>query len=933
MDYQAGEIEPKWRKYWEDNATYRVENQSVKPKYYILDMFPYPSGAGLHVGHPLGYIASDIFARYKRMKGFNVLHPMGYDAFGLPAEQYAIESGVHPQISTKKNIETYRRQFDLLGLSYDWSREVQTCNPDFYRWTQWLFCRMYEHFYHTGLQKACPITDLEAYFATNGSFGVPAHGGLEHSFSAADWAGFTPKQQQDALMQFRLAFRNEGSVNWCEALGTVLSNDEVENGVSERGGHPVEIKPMNMWRLRTTAYAERLINGLDTVDFSEPIKAMQRNWIGRSVGAQVIFEVDSHPVLLEIYTTRPDTIFGATFMVLAPDHDLVAEITTPQQKAVVEAYVDLTKTRSERQRIAEVRDVSGAFTGAYAVHPLTSEPLPIYISEYVLKGYGTGAIMAVPADDERDRRFAEKFGLKIVDVVDRSDFPNAEMGDKVGKMINSDFLNGMDVLPAIQAMCDKLESLEIGSSRINYRLRDATFSRQRYWGEPIPAIFNPDGTTEILKDSELPLLLPHVNSFNSVEGKGPLRGLTDWAFLPDGSERETDTMPGFAGSSWYYLRYMDPNNADAPVGKEAYDYWQDVDFYIGGAEHAVGHLIYSRTYHKFLKDIGLVSTEEPYKRLFNQGMIQGIVEQVGYHTTGRYFVSADIIPEDSKDFSYFNIHVDFVSDYGDLKRSHMTTEGIEQYKAWRPEYADARFEMSTTEPDKFFTISEVGKMSKSKFNVINPDDMVERYGADCFRMYEMFLGPIEQSKPWNTNGITGVAGFLRKFWGLFFDQNGEWQPGIAVPEKDAQRAVHACVKKVSEDIERFSHNTCVSAFMVCVNDLRKSGGYDAALLGKLVRCIAPLAPHMADELWSRLGHTESVHLADWPTFNEAFLVSDTVIYPVCVNGKRRTEMEVVADTPHAELEKMALALAEKWLEGQQPKKVIVVPGRMVNLVM
>ncbi len=989
MEYKPNDIEKKWREWWKNNDVYRVENDSPKPKYYVLDMFPYPSGSGLHVGHPLGYIGSDIVARFKRMQGYNVLHPMGYDAFGLPAEQYAIQTGVHPAVSTAQNIQRYREQLDNIGFSFDWSREVQTSDPNYYKWTQWIFLQLFKHYYDRSFDKAMPIEGLVAQFEKEGNANVEAATSQEAFFTAEAWKAFSPKEKDDVLMNYRLAYRKTTYVWWCEALGTVLANDEVKDGVSERGGYSVERKPMLQWSLRITAYAERLLNGLQEVDFSEAMKKMQGNWIGRSEGAQMFFEIPSSPSplggaggeRLEIFTTRPDTIFGATFMVLAPEHVLVKQITTPSQRQEIEAYLQYVNTRSERDRMAETKEVSGAFTGAYAVNPFNGEKIPIWIAEYVLKDYGTGAIMAVPADDERDMRFAKKFNLPIVEVIDKSMYPNATIEDKLGKMINSDFLNGMEVLDAIEAILQKIEAMGIGKRRINYKLRDAIYSRQRYWGEPFPIVYDPDGVAHAMSDDELPLELPELDDFKPASGgKAPLARAEDWVHLPNGWTRETDTMPGFAGSSWYFLRYMDAHNNEEFASQKAINYWQDVDLYVGGTEHAVGHLMYSRFWHKFLYDKGLVPTQEPYKKLLNQGMIQGVSMYF-------YYIEIQVRPNDSEilspmdrdDVDNIVIYGAFDSDFkiftksGLVKLNHRIFEfaGIQYlsngyYKsiAWSIPVGlvenDDTLERSKLEnlvESKFYEfpnidlnrnvawiekngkqyvqlVPQVEKMSKSKHNVINPDDVVAFYGADCFRLYEMVLGPIEQAKPWDTKGIDGVFKFLRKMWELFFDNNGKFKVSDEAANKDELKVLHTCIKKVTEDIERFSFNTCVSGFMICVNDLRSMNCTKRSVLEPLVKMIAPFAPHIAEELWHRLGHEDSVCKADYPVFDESYLFSDMVTYPVSINGKKRDLVELPAGMSVPELEKLALELdsVKKWLEGMAVKKVIVVPGRMINIV-
>ncbi len=959
MDYKPREIEKKWKKWWDENEVYKVSNKSDKPKYYVLDMFPYPSGSGLHVGHPLGYIASDIYARYKRMSGFNVLHPMGYDAFGLPAEQYAIQTGVHPAKSTAENIDRYRAQLDNLGFSFDWSREVQTCDPNYYKWTQWIFLQLFNHWYDNGAGKARPIEELVEVFEKNGNQAINAANSQEGHFSADEWKGMDAKSQSDVLMNYRLAYRKTTFVWWCEELGTVLANDEVKDGVSERGGFPVERKPMLQWSLRITAYAERLLNDLKEVDFSDAMKKMQGNWIGRSEGAQMFFDLENGEGQIEVFTTRPDTIFGATFMVLAPEHDLVKQITTPAQQKEIDDYLAYVNTRSERDRISETKEVSGAFTGGYALNPFNGAKIPVWIAEYVLKDYGTGAIMAVPADDERDRRFAEKFGLEIIEIIDKSMHPGATIEDKKGKMINSDFLNGLEVTDAIEAILQKIEEMGIGKRQVNFRLRDAIYSRQRYWGEPFPIVYDENGIAHALPEEELPLELPDSEDFKPASGnESPLARVKDWVNLPNGWKRETDTMPGFAGSSWYFLRYMDADNDREFASQEALNYWQDVDLYVGGTEHAVGHLMYSRFWHKFLYDLpgrqagkGLVPTKEPYKKLLNQGMIQGVIESMYLlkeKTDGNSkFICAKLAKKMGvTDYVQIPVLVDYVVNYGSPE-SHLDIDAINKFIEWRPEYADAVFECSkgtfhkgvfTPKGDakdcQLFTFSEVGKMSKSKYNVINPDDVVEKYGADTFRMYEMFLGPIEQAKPWDTKGIDGVSKFLRKFWGLFFDASGNFSVSDETPTKSEMKTLHTCIKKIKEDIERFSFNTCVSGFMICVNELRSQNCNKREVLEPLVKLIAPFAPHLAEDLWHRLGHETTVCLADFPVLDESFLVEDSVQYPISINGKKRDLAEFPANASKEELEKMALELesVQKWVDGKTIRKVIVVPKRMINIV-
>ncbi len=953
MEYNPRSIEKKWQQYWSDEQVYKVELDPAKPKYYVLDMFPYPSGAGLHVGHPLGYIASDIFSRYKRLNGFNVLHPMGYDAFGLPAEQYAIQTGVHPAISTDENIKRYRAQLDNIGFSFDWDREVKTCDPDYYKWTQWIFLQLFEHYYDNQQDKACPITDLINIFEKEGNERVDAANNQEVTFSAEEWNAMSAKEKDTVLMNYRLAYRKETYVNWCEALGTVLANDEVTNGVSERGGHPVERRPMLQWSLRITAYAERLLNDLEDLEWSEAMKKMQSNWIGRSEGARTFFEVEGTDHQIEIFTTRPDTIFGATFMVLAPEHELVAQITTDEQKKDIDDYINFVQSRSEIERMTGT-NISGAFTGAYGINPVNGEKVPVWISEYVLKDYGTGAIMAVPSDDERDNRFAKHFGLPIIEVIDRSEYPDAAMQDKVGKLMNSGFLNGMEVKEAIQAILKSFEEKGIGERQVNYKLRDAIYSRQRYWGEPFPIVYDQDGVAHAMNEEDLPLTLPELEDFKPASGgKSPLARNEEWVELPNGYRRETDTMPGFAGSSWYFLRYMDPHNEEAFASQEAINYWKDVDLYVGGTEHAVGHLMYSRFWHKFLYDKGLVPTKEPFKKLINQGMIQGVIEYVyldkeKQEGVNRFVCSGIVAKDENAEEKYARIpvHVDFVQEYG-ADSSHLNIASIEQFIKWRPEYEGAIFECgngvyqrgeftpnSGDENAYLATVSEVGKMSKRYFNVINPDDVVEQYGADCFRLYEMFLGPVEQAKPWDTKGIDGISKFLRRLWSLFYDEKGNWNVEEADPSKEEFKILHTAIKKVEEDIERFSFNTCVSAFMVCVNDLKKQKSFKKAILQELVVMLAPFAPHISEELWHQLGNESSVHLATFPKLNEAYLKEDSITYPISVNGKKRATADFPADASKDDLEKAALEheAIQKWIEGKTIRKVIVVPKRMVNIV-
>lgn len=932
MDYKPREIEKKWKQYWEKEGIYKIETTSAKPKFYVLDMFPYPSGAGLHVGHPLGYIASDIFARYKRLKGFHVLHPMGYDAFGLPAEQYAIQTGVHPAISTDENIARYREQLENLGFSYDWSREVRTSDPSYYKWTQWIFLQLFEHWYDTEQERARPISDLITIFESAGNRGVEAATTQSDIFSAEEWKAMSKKEQSDILMNYRLAYRKTTFVNWCEALGTVLANDEVKDGVSERGGFPVERKPMLQWSLRITAYAERLLNDLQELEWSDAMKKMQSNWIGRSEGATIFFNIDGFAEKLEIYTTRPDTIFGVDFMVLAPEHPFIEQITTEEQKKAVEDYLDYTKSRSERERMAETKEITGAFTGAYAIHPFNGTRIPIWTSEYVLMDYGTGAIMAVPCGDQRDWNFANHFGIPITNIIGK-DYNGQEANPtKEAILENSDFLNGMVMRDAIGAAVAKIDELGIGKRRINYKLRDAIYSRQRYWGEPFPIVYDEEGVAHAMKVEDLPLELPNLEDFKPASGaKSPLARATEWVNLPNGWTRETDTMPGFAGSSWYFLRYMDPQNDQEFASQNAVNYWQDVDLYVGGTEHAVGHLMYSRFWHKLLYDKGLVPTKEPFKKLINQGMIQGIIESIYYDKENQRFLSAELVGNKSG-YAEIPVLIDYVTDYGS-PNSHLTAAGIEQFKEWRPEYKNTPF-IFAEGSDKFFTHSEVGKMSKSKYNVINPDDVVEEYGADTFRMYEMFLGPVEQAKPWDTQGIGGVARFLRRFWELFFDEQGNFNVTDEDATKEELKVVHATIKRVVDDIERFSFNTCVSAFMEATNELRKLKCNKRMALQPLVVLLAPFAPHITEELWQLLGNTGSVHLSHYPIHEEAFLKEDSIEYPISINGKKRATASFPADATTEELEKAALEMesVQKWFEGKMVRKVIIVPHRMINIV-
>ena len=950
MEYNPREIEKKWKKYWDEHQVYKVTHQSDKPKYYVLDMFPYPSGAGLHVGHPLGYIASDIFARFMRHRGYNVLHPMGYDAFGLPAEQYALQTGIHPAKATTENITRYRAQLENIGFSFDWSRELKTCDPAYYHWTQWIFLQLFEHYYDLDADKALPVRELVARFEQSGSSGIHAACTQPSAFTAAGWKAMSPKEKDDVLMNYRLAYRQVTYVNWCEALGTVLANDEVKDGVSERGGHPVERKPMLQWLLRITAYAERLLHDLDTLEWSDSMKKMQSNWIGRSEGAQLFFPIEGADKKLEIFTTRADTIFGATFMVLAPEHDWVKELTTPACEDSVNAYLKYANARSDRERMAE-KEITGVALGSYAINPFNGARIPIWISEYVLKDYGTGAIMAVPSDDDRDYKFAQHFGLPVVEIIDKSDYPGATRQDKLGVMINSDFLTGMQVPQAIEAILKRMDEMGIGKRQINYKLRDAIYSRQRYWGEPFPVIYDPEGVAHPMKEDQLPLELPELEDFQpSGGGKSPLARHEEWVELPNGWRRETDTMPGFAGSSWYFLRYMDPHNDQAFASRDAIHYWKDVDLYIGGTEHAVGHLMYARFWNKFLYDKGLVPVVEPFRKLVNQGMIQGVIEYLYLQKEKvdgvSRFVSADLVNDDPEGFAKIPIHVEFVEDYGS-PNSYIGIKGIEQFIDWRPEYRDAIFECSQgvyqrgaftskngSKDSRMVTVSEVGKMSKRYFNVINPDDVVEEYGADCFRLYEMFLGPLEQAKPWDTKGIDGVSKFLRKFWSLFFNEKGEWVVNEEAPSREELKTLHVCIKKIHDDLERFSLNTCVSGFMIATNELRRLNTGKRAILEPMTVLLAPFAPHLAEELWHRLGHSTTVVEAAFPEWSEEYLREDSATYPVSINGKKRATIDLPVGMPVPEIEQAALVMPEvkKWLEGLTVQKIIVVPNRMINIV-
>ncbi|MEE0948353.1 MAG: leucine--tRNA ligase [Bacteroidales bacterium] len=927
MDYNFRDTESKWQKFWAENKTFKVEIDPSKPKYYVLDMFPYPSGAGLHVGHPLGYIASDIFSRYQRLKGFNVLHPMGYDSYGLPAEQYAIQTGQHPSITTEQNIKRYRQQLDILGLSYDWDREVRTCDEGYYKWTQWTFLQLFNSYYCNDCKKARPISELEEVFSKQGNGGEnainAAHSDCE-TFTAEQWNSFDEKKKSDLLMNYRLAYLSDSMVNWCSELGTVLANDEVVNGVSVRGGYPVERKKMRQWSLRITAYAERLLEGLNDLDWTDSIKEIQRNWIGKSRGASLQFKTESGENL-EIFTTRADTIFGVTFMVLCPEHEMISSLTTADRKQEVEEYVTWAKNRSERERQSEVKKVSGVFIGSYALHPFSGERIPIWVSDYVLAGYGSGAVMAVPAHDSRDFAFARKFNLPIVQVV----VPNGEeetstdtwqesKDSKAGKLINSDFLNGLDVTEAIKVAIQNIEDKKIGFGTTNYRLRDAIFSRQRYWGEPFPVYYK-DEIPYGLDESQLPLCLPEVDKYLPTEnGDAPLARAKNW-HNKDGFRYDYNTMPGFAGSNAYSIRYMDPKNNEEFVSKTANEYWQNVDLYVGGSEHATGHLLYSRFICKFLFDIGVVCKDEPYKKLINQGMIQG-KSQFVYRIKGtNKYVSFNLKNQYETD----PIHVDISLVDNDI----LDIEGL---RKWRAEFETAEFEL---EDGKYICGSEVEKMSKSLYNVQNPDDLVEKYGADTLRLYEMFLGPIEQSKPWDTKGIEGVSRFVRKFW-LLSHTEDQLNISEEAASKEELKTLHKTIKKVQEDIERFSLNTAVSTFMICVNELGALKCNKREIIEPLTILLSPFAPHICEEIWEQLGHKESISFATFPAFDESVLVESSFKYPVSINGKTRTMIDFPLDATKETIEQEVLKNSDvqKFLDGKAVKKIIFVPKKIINIV-
>lgn len=944
MEYNFREIEKKWQEYWIANGVYKVKENKDKPKYYVLDMFPYPSGAGLHVGHPLGYIASDIYSRFKRLQGFNVLHPMGYDAYGLPAEQYAIQTGQHPEVTTKQNIARYREQMDKIGFSYDWSREIRTCEPEYYHWTQWAFIKMFNSYYCNDEKKALPIDSLIEAFEAVGTEGLNVACGEEMSFTADEWKAKSDKEKQEILLNYRIAYLGDTMVNWCSELGTVLANDEVVNGVSERGGFPVEQKMMRQWCLRVSAYAQRLLDGLDTIDWTDSLKDTQRNWIGRSEGAEVNFKVKDSDLEFTIFTTRADTMFGVTFMVLAPESELVEKLTTPEQKQGVDAYLERTKKRTERERIAD-RQVTGVFSGSYAINPFTGDAVPVWISDYVLAGYGTGAIMAVPAHDSRDYAFAKHFNLPIIPLIEGCDISEESFDAKEGIVCNSPrpdvtpycelSLNGLTVKEAIAATKKFVAEHKLGRVKINYRLRDAIFSRQRYWGEPFPVYYDANGLPQMLPMEALPLQLPEVDKFlPTATGEPPLGHATKWAWdsvnkkVVETSKidnktifpLELCTMPGFAGSSAYYLRYMDPHNNKGLVDKDVNGYWRNVDLYIGGTEHATGHLIYSRFWNKFLYDMGVICEDEPFQKLINQGMIQGRSNFVYRIKDTNTFVSLNL--KDQYEVTPIHVDVNIVSN--DIL-------DIEAFKNWRPEYHTAEFIL---EDGKYVCGWAVEKMSKSMFNVVNPDMIVDKYGADTLRLYEMFLGPLEQSKPWDTNGIDGVHRFLKKLWALFYGNTESLQITDAEPTAEELKSLHKLIKKVTFDIEHFSFNTSISAFMICINELGSLKCNKRAILEQLIILLAPFAPHTAEELWHVCGHTTTICDAPWPQHNEEYLKENSVIYAISFNGKARFNLELPADMPREEVEKVALSheSSAKWMEGKTPKKVIVVPGKIVNIV-
>lgn len=921
-DYNFQEIEKKWQAYWEKNQIFNAKADLSKPKFYSLDMFPYPSGAGLHVGHPLGYIASDIITRFKRLQGYNVLHPMGYDSFGLPAEQYAIQTGQHPAITTQQNIDRYTEQLKNIGFAFDWEKEVRTSDPEYYKWTQWIFMQLFNSYYDKKEDKAKSIASLCQIFETSGNQHIDAVCDEDTAiFCADDWNSFSEKQQQEILLKYRLTFLAETIVNWCPALGTVLSNDEVKDGFSERGGHPVERKKMMQWSMRITAYAERLLQGLEKLEWSEPIKEMQRNWIGKSIGAELVFEVKGQDKLIKVFTTRIDTIYGVTYLALAPEHDYVQDLITDEQRETAEAYVESAKNRSERDRMSDVKTISGAFTGSYAINPFNGEAIQIWVADYVLAGYGTGAVMAVPAHDERDYNFAKHFGLEIRQVIEGS-MENGSFPGKGGTIINSDFISGLEMREAMEKAIAFLEEKKIGKGKIQYRMRDAIFTRQRYWGEPLPVYFK-DGLPYLMDEKDLPLVLPEVDKYLPTEdGEPPLGRAIDWTYqTPEGAfPLEKSTMSGWAGSSWYFFRYMDSKNQDKLVDPDIEKYWGAVDLYIGGAEHATGHLLYSRFWTKFLYDIGAVSIDEPFQKMINQGMIQGRSNFVYRLKGSNTFVSFGL--KDQYDTSAMHVDVNIV---------HNDQLNIEKFKNWRPDLADAEFIL---EEGKYVCGAEVEKMSKSKYNVVNPDDIIQRYGADTLRLYEMFLGPLEQFKPWNTNGIDGVSKFLKKLWKLYHDNQGNFLVSEEKATKEELKTLHKTIKKTQEDLENYSFNTSVASFMICVNELTAMKCNKREIMEPLAIIVSPYAPHIAEELWSLLGHRESIIHSKFPVFNEEYLVENSHEYPVSINGKVRAKLPLALALSREEVEKAALTdnTVQKWLEGKSPKKVIVVPGKIINIV-
>jgi len=922
-DYNFKEIEKKWQAYWEKSGTFNAQPDLNKAKFYVLDMFPYPSGAGLHVGHPLGYIASDIVSRFKRLQGFNVLHPMGYDSFGLPAEQYAIQTGQHPALTTEENINRYTQQLKNIGFAFDWEKEVRTSDPSYYAWTQWIFMQLFDSYYDKKEDKARSIGELIEAFRSSGTANIQAVCDDDTpSFSAEEWVNFSEKQQQEILLHYRLTYLAETTVNWCAELGTVLSNDEVKDGFSERGGHPVVRKKMMQWSMRITAYAERLLQGLEKLDWSEPIKEMQRNWIGKSLGAEMVFKVKGQDANIKVFTTRIDTIYGVTYLALAPENELVDQLVTQEQSETVSNYIQIAKNRSERERMSDVKTISGAFTGSYAINPFNQEEVPIWVADYVLAGYGTGAVMAVPAHDERDYNFARHFGLEIRQVIE-GNMEEGSFPGKGGTIMNSDFLNGLPMQEAMNKAISFLEEQQIGKGKIQYRMRDAIFTRQRYWGEPLPVYFK-DEMPYLINEKDLPLVLPEVDKYLPTEdGAPPLGRAKNWNYKTEEGEfpLEMSTMPGWAGSSWYFFRYMDPKNTQEFVNKEIQSYWESVDLYIGGSEHATGHLLYSRFWTKFLYDRGYVNVEESFKKMINQGMIQGRSNFV-YRIKGtNQFVSYHL--KDAYDTTAMHVDVNMV--YNDQL-------DLDQFRKWRKDLADATFIL---EDGKYICGAEVEKMSKSKYNVVNPDDVIERYGADTLRLYEMFLGPLEQFKPWNTNGIDGVAKFLKKLWRLYHDQEGNLSLSDEEPSPDELKVLHKAIKKAEEDLKDYSFNTSVSNFMICVNELTSLKCDKRAILEPLAIIISPYAPHITEELWSLMGHEQSIVEASFPTFNESFLVEDVHEYPVSINGKVRVKLPLSVSLSREEIETIALEndIVQKWLEGKTPKKVIVVPKKIVNIVL